>query len=345
MSTCAAIRAVASYLPETVEKNDTENPIVRKLGIEERHIAGKDEAASDLAIGAAKNLFAAYGIQPEDIDFVLLCTQHSDYQSPTTACYVQSELGIPKTAGALDYGLGCSGYVYGLGLAKGLIETGLAKNVLLLTSSVYEKYVNPKDMNTRPLFGDGATASLVAAVESDHPLLDGFVFGSDGSGYDKLYLPVGGSRNMPRDNPEVFETDAQGNVRSNYEIHMDGAAITFFSMRTVPPLVKDVLGKAGLTPGGLDGCVFHQANHYMLEKLRTRCGLDDVPFFNDIKKTGNIVSGSIPLGLDTLAKEGRLAGRHHVLLAGFGVGLSWGGCVADFGEMMTRSTEDDGENA
>jgi len=260
MSIYAAIRAVASYLPETVEKNDTENPIVRKLGIEERHIAGKDEAASDLAIGAAKNLFAAYGIAPESIDFVLLCTQHPDYQMPTTACHVQSELGIPQTAGALDYGLGCSGYPYGLGLAK----------------------------------------------------------------------------DMPRDNPEVVEEDAQGNHRSNYEVHMDGAAITFFSMRTVPPLVKSVLTKAGLTAADLDGCIFHQANHYMLEKLRTRCGLDDVPFFNDIQKTGNIVSGSVPLALDTISKEGKLVGRHHVLLAGFGVGLSWSGCVADFGALMKQ---------
>ena len=336
MSIYASIRAVASYLPEAVEKNDTENPIVRKLGIEERHIAGKDEAASDLAIGAAKNLFAIYDIAPESIDFLLLCTQHPDYQMPTTACHVQSELGLPQSAGALDYGLGCSGYPYGLGLAKGLIESGLARRVLLLTTSVYEKYINKKDPATRPLFGDGATATLVEGVESDHPMLDGFVFGTDGSRYDKLIIPVGGSRNMPRDNPEVVEEDAQGNRRSNYEVHMDGAAITMFSMRTVPPLVKDVLAKANLTPADLDGCVFHQANHYMLEKLRTRCGLDDVPFFNDIKKTGNIVSGSIPLGLDALAKAGKLENRHHVLLAGFGVGLSWGGCVANFGEIMER---------
>ena len=339
MSSYAAIRAVASYLPERVEKNDASNPIVQKLGIEERHIAGKDEAASDLAIGAAKNLFAAYGIAPESIDFVLLCTQHPDYQMPTTACHVQSELGIPQTAGALDYGLGCSGYPYGLGLAKGLIETGLAQHVLLLTASVYEKYINKEDAATRPLFGDGATATLVEGVESDHPLLDGFVFGTDGSRYDKLIIPVGGSRNMPRDNPEIVEKDAQGNHRSNYEVHMDGAAITFFSMRTVPGLVKSVLGKVGLEVKDLDGCVFHQANHYMLEKLRTRCGLDDVPFFNDIQKTGNIVSGSVPLALDTISKEGKLAGRHHVLLAGFGVGLSWGGCVADFGEMMAQKEE------
>lgn len=340
MSIYAAIRAVASYLPETVEPNDTTNRIVQKLGIAERHISNEKEAASDLAIRAAENLFETYGIVPQDIDFILLCVQHPDYQVPTTACILQNRLGIPKTAGAMDYNLGCSGYAYGLGVAKGLIETGLAHRLLLLTSSVYAKYANPKDMNMRPLFGDGATATLVEGVESDYPMLDGFVFGTDGSGFDRLIIPVGGSRYMPQTTPEVFEQDANGNIRSNYQGRMDGTAITMFSMRTVPGLVKSVLGKAGLTTDDLDSCVFHQANHYMLEKLRTRCGLDDVPYYNDLTHTGNLVSGSIPYALTVIERAGKLAGRHHVLLAGFGVGLSWSGCVADFGEMMERKPKE-----
>lgn len=339
MSISAAIRAVASYLPEKVEQNDPANPIGKKVGIDERHVAGDEEAASDVAIRAAENLFAVYDIQPSDIDFVLLCVQTPDYFMPTTACIVQDKLGIPQTAGALDYSLACSAYPYGLAMAKGFIETGLAKNVLLLTTSVYERYINPKDGIIRPLFGDGGTATLVSAVESNHPMLGGFVFGSDGSRYDTMMIRAGGSRHMPHATPLVYdEPDARGNTRSNYEIFMDGKGMTSFTMHAVPPLVDEVLEKAGLERCDLDGVVFHQANHYMLEKLRTRCNLDDVPFYNEITHVGNILGGSIPYALATLAGEGRLADCHRVLLAGFGVGLSWGGCVADFGALMMRKS-------
>ena len=136
MGTYAAIRAIASYLPEKIEPNDPANPIGKKVGIDERHVAADDEAASDVAIRAAENLFAAYDIRPADIDFVLLCAQTPDYFLPTTACIVQDRLGIPQSAGALDYNLACSAYPYGLAMAKGIIETGMAKNILLLASSV-----------------------------------------------------------------------------------------------------------------------------------------------------------------------------------------------------------------
>lgn len=337
MGTYAAIRAVASYLPEKTEQNDPANPIGKKVGIAERHVAADDEAASDVAIRAAERLFAAYGIHSTDIDFVLLCVQTPDYFMPTTACIVQDKLGIPQSAGALDYGLGCSGYVYGLGLAKGLIETGLAKNLLLLTSSVYTKFVNPKDGLIRPLFGDGGTATFLTAVEADHPLLGAFIFGTDGGRADKIVVPAGGSRHVPHTTPIAYDTpDARGNTRTNYDMHMAGKDVTSFTMHTVPQLTKDVLAKAYLTAEDLDAVVFHQANSYILEKLRTRCGLDDVPFYNNIEHTGNLVSGSIPYALETMARDGSLTGCHHVLLAGFGVGLSWSGCVADFGEMMMR---------
>lgn len=335
MGTYAAIRALASYLPEKIEPNDPSNPIGKKIGIAERHVASDDEAASDLAVRAAENLFTAYGITPADIDFVLLCVQHPDHSMPSAACIVQDRLGIPQTAGALDYGLGCSGYVYGLGLAKGLIETGLAKRLLLLTASVYTKFVNPKDGLIRPLFGDGGTATLLTAVESDHPLLDAFVFGTDGGRADKIVVPAGGSRQVPHTTPLVYdEPDARGNTRTNYDMHMAGKDVTSFTMHTVPQLTKDVLAKAGLVAADLDAAVFHQANSYILEKLRMRCGLGDVPFYNNIEHTGNLVSGSIPYALETIDSEGKLRGCHRVLLAGFGVGLSWGGCVADFEQLM-----------
>ena len=335
MSKYACIRAISTYLPPTVETNDAEDPrFIKKIGIKEKHVATKDEAAGDLAVGAAENLFREYDVKRDEIDFILLCVQHPDYTMPSTSCHVQSRLGIPKTCGALDYGLGCSGYPYGLSLAKGLLETGMANRLLLITSSVYLKFAGVADHACRPLFGDGATATLLTAEENDAPFLHSFVFGTDGSLYDKLYIPVGGSRNLPRYYPEVFTTDERGNTRSNHEAYIDGTAIMYFTLREVPPLVDNILDKADLTREELDYCVFHQPNKFILEYVRKKCRLQDVPFHNDIEKIGNTVSGSIPFGIKAVLGEHNAAELHRVLLAGFGVGLSWSGCVADLSRMM-----------
>ena len=209
----------------------------------------------------------------------------------------------------------------------------MAQHVLLLISSVYEK-INLQDHSIHPLFGDGATATYVAGEETETPFLHSFVFGTDGSRYDKLYIPVGGSRHMPRENPEVFETDERGNTRSNYEVYMDGTAITYFTLREVPTLVDQVLDKAGLERKDLDYCVFHQANKFMLEYVRKKCGLMDVSFHNDIEKIGNTVSGTSPFGLEAVLQQQEPQELRHVLLAGFGVGLSWAGCMADLTRVM-----------
>ena len=164
----AAIRAIEYYLPETVLGSDDltrEFPdwsvakIESKTGIRERHIASGSECSSDLGIAAAKKLFDSGAVSPSEIDFLLFCTQSPDYFLPTTACMMQAALGIPKTAGALDFNLGCSGFVYGLGLAKGLIETGQAKSILLITAETYSKFIHPRDRSVRTIFGDAAAAT------------------------------------------------------------------------------------------------------------------------------------------------------------------------------------------
>ena len=208
-----------------------------------------------------------------------------------------------------------------------MIETGLAKKILFLTSSVYTKYINVKDTSTRPLFGDGATATWLEGGDTEG--LKAFVFGSDGSRYDKLIIPVGGSKFPPRDNLEVFSTDENKNYRSNYEVFMDGMAITYFTLREIPKLVDDVLTKAALIRADLNYCIFHQANKFMMTYLRDKAGLNDVPFHNDITNTGNIVSGSVPLAIEQVIKSQGAANLKNVMLAGFGVGLSWAGCIAD----------------
>ena len=335
----AGITALATYLPEkresTVELVGEDT--AKKLGITERPIGEKSETAGDMAYKAAENLFAKYpALKREDIHFVLLCIESPDYLVPNTSCHIAARLNLPKECGAVDYNLGCSGYVYGLSLAKGIIETDLSPNVLLLTCNKSSDYINEKDMNMRPLFGDAATATLLERSESSRELIHSFVFGSDGAGHKMLYQPVGGNRNMPRDYPLEIETDPNGNVRSNYDLHMDGNGIFIFTMRTVPKLVDDVLNQAKLTRDELDYCVFHQPNGFMMQQLQKKCRLTDVPFYNDIEHIGNTVANSVPIGLESVFQKHKPQELNKVMLAGFGIGLSWAGCIADFSCFKSR---------
>ena len=199
----AALSAIEYYLPEkTLSTADlsAEFPewsvekIDEKTGIRERHIAAPDECASDLAVAAARKLFASSACQPDAVDYLLFCTQSPDYFLPTTACLIQDRLGLPKTAGALDFNLGCSGFIYGLGLAQGLIASGQASNVLLLTAETYSKFLNPRDRSVRTIFGDAAAATLLTAEDSPNALIGPFVYGTDGSGGPNLIVPTGGTR-------------------------------------------------------------------------------------------------------------------------------------------------------
>ncbi|MEO2021933.1 MAG: ketoacyl-ACP synthase III, partial [Pirellulaceae bacterium] len=196
-----AIGPISVHLPDRVETNDDlqqEFPswnldlIYSKTGIRARHIAAPDECASDLGVQAARKLFAEYEIDPESIDFLLFCTQTPDYPLPTTACLMQDRLGLRTSSGALDFNLGCSGYVYGLSLADGLIRSGAARRILLITAETYSKYIHETDRSLRTIFGDGAAATLVESAEE--PSLLGFRFGTDGSGANTLTLTQSGIR-------------------------------------------------------------------------------------------------------------------------------------------------------
>ena len=335
----AGITALATYLPKNRESNIemVGETTAKKMGILDRPIADKDETAGDMAYKAAENLFAAFAdVSREDIRFVLLCIESPDYLVPNTACHIAERLKLPKNCGAVDYNLGCSGYVYGLALAKGLIETGLSPNVLLLTCNKSSDYTHEKDLSMRPLFGDGATATLVEATASVEELLSAFVFGTDGAGFQKLWLPVGGNRNMPRETERVFETDVNGAVRSNYELHMDGNGIFLFTMRTVPKLVEEILGKSDLKREDVDYYVFHQPNGFMVRELQKKCRLVGMPYYCNIEHIGNTVANSVPFGLEYVFNERRPREMTKVMLAGFGIGLSWSGCMANFTHFRHR---------
>jgi 3-oxoacyl-[acyl-carrier-protein] synthase-3 len=328
----AAIRAIEYYLPEkavTTEQLSAEFPewsvqkIDEKTGIQVRHIAGEDECSSDLGVAAARKLFESGVCAPQDIDYVLFCTQSPDYFLPTTACLIQERLGIPTSAGALDFNLGCSGFVYGLGLAQGLIESGQAADVLLLTAETYSKFIHPRDRSVRTIFGDAAAATLVSAVETDDALIGPFVFGTDGRGANNLIVPTGGLRRARTPETAREITDDSGSVRSQDHLFMDGAEIFNFTLKAVPQSVCQLLERSRKTLEEIDLFVFHQANRYMLEHLRRKIKVPQEKFCVAMSHCGNTVSSTIPIALKHAQLEGRLKPGHLTMLVGFGVGYSW----------------------
>lgn len=331
MKLTASITNIAYHLPETIVANDNAR-LCKKMGIFRRHIVAPQETAADLAVVAAEKLFAQ-GIQRDSIDFVLLCTQSPDYILPTTACILQHRLSLSTGSGALDFNLGCSGYIYGLSLAKGLIETRQAGRVLLLTAETYSKFIHPKDNAVLPVFGDAATATLVEGIQASDSKISHFVFGTDGAGAKHLMIPVGGARYSSETTDVVETEDEFGNIRTNRNLFMNGAAIAEFVLNVIPPLIEDILQKAKLTPEEIDYFVFHQANRFVLQYLQQKCGLLERPFWIDMEEYANTVSCSIPIALTDMLRQNQNLPLSHVLLAGFGVGLSWGGCLVDLTEV------------
>jgi 3-oxoacyl-[acyl-carrier-protein] synthase III len=334
----AAISAVASYLPAAELSNQqlaqefsdlTADKIFGKTGVSSRHIAAADECASDLGVGAGLGIFEKDICKPDEIDFLIFCTQTPDYYLPTTACLVQDRLGLRTSCGAVDINQGCSGYIYSLTLAKSLIESGTAANVLVITSDTYTKLINRRDKTLRTLFGDGAAATLVRSVNSDRELVGPFVFGTDGSGADDLMLKARGMRNPVDDAARIEYDDGQGNWRSACDLYMNGAAVFNFAMKVVPQTVENLAAKAGIPVEDIDYFIPHQANKFMLDRLRARMKIPAEKFFCGMEQTGNTVSSSIPIALEKAIKNGSVKPGDKIALLGFGVGLSWGGAMIE----------------
>ena len=300
--------------------------VAAKVGVDSRHVADASETAGDLAEKAARNLFAEYSVSPSEIDFVLLCTQSPDYLLPSTACLLQHKLGIPTSAGAFDYNLGCSGCIYGLAVAKGLIAAGVAKNVLLLTAETYNKYLHPSDKSNRSIFGDGAAACLIS-TEGFAEIGD-FALGTDGSGANHLILKTGGAR--CREKTGVSVTDEEGHIWFDDYLYMNGGAIFNFTLNAVPEMMKQVLDKNAQELENVDYFVFHQANKFMLNTIRKVCGIPKEKFYNNLSATGNTVSSTVLIGLKDCIGNGTLHKDMNVMVAGFGVGLSWAGTMLRF---------------
>lgn len=321
------------YLPEQVFSNEdlekefpdwTASKIEEKIGIRQRHIAADDQTALDLAYEASRKI-----IIEEDrnqIDFILLCTQSPDYFLPTSACLLQERLGLPRSAGAIDFNLGCSGFVYGLAMAKGLIVSDISKKVLLITAETYSKHMHPGDRANRSIFGDAAAAAIID--KTDIPKILEFDLGTDGSGKNNLIVHHGGIRH-PGHTAGSEGKDEAGNFFSPDHLYMNGPEIFNFTIENVPLVVGNVLLKNNLTLEQVDYFIFHQANKYMLDYLRKKIKIPQEKFYNNILMTGNTVSATIPIALKESLVQGIVKPGDKVMLVGFGVGYSWGGTIIE----------------
>jgi 3-oxoacyl-[acyl-carrier-protein] synthase-3 len=331
----AKLTHLAYHLPEGVLTNDelaalypgwSAEKILSKTGVRVRHIAGPHETSADLALRAGQKLLAENAIPPESVDFLIFCTQTPDYFLPSSSCLLQDKLRLTRSCGAIDVNLGCSGFVYSLALAKGLVESGQAQRVMILTADTYSKLIHPMDKSVRTLFSDAGGAALVDAVESEHPKILPCLFGTDGRGAEQLIVPTGGFREARSAQSAVVNTDDSGNSRSRDNLFMDGAEILTFSLREVPLVVARLLERSKRTIDTVDAFVFHQGSQLMLEMLRKKLAIPPQKFVIDLEETGNTVSSTLPV---TLARRfpGPRTAESTVMLVGFGVGLSWAGTV------------------
>lgn len=331
----AYIKAISYYLPEKVVTNEellkefpewSVDKVAKKVGVYSRHIAGENETAGDMAEKAARKLFHEYNVNPKDIDFILLCTQSPDHFLPSTACILQDRLGIPTSAGAFDYDLGCSGCIYGMAMAKGLIAAGIAHNILLLTAETYNKYLHHSDKGNRSIFGDGAAACLISTDGIAE--IGEFVLGTDGSGAKNLILETGAARKKEATGKVTVDED--GHQKFDDYLYMNGSAIFNFTLDAVPAMMKEILAKNKLEKEQVDYYVFHQANKFMLNTIRKVCVLPKDKFYVNLEETGNTVSSTVLIGLKQCLESGNITKGMKVMISGFGVGLSWGGTMLKF---------------
>lgn len=315
-----AIEAIEYYLPSKTEDGSTlkkDNPdwriedIERKTGVQVRHISDPEQTATDMAVLAAEKLFSS-GVHKEEIDFLILITQSPDYALPTSACVLQNRLSLKKSSMAFDVNLGCSGFIYGLAIGGSLIEAGLVRKGLLICSETYTKYIDKSDRTCRPIFSDGAAVAFLTRCDCNN--LGPFEMGTDGSGFCDLIVSSSGARTI----------DAE--VRKG-KLFMDGAKLFMFTMDMVPKCVTALLNKSAKTISDIDLFVFHQASKLVMDNIIRRLRIPEERVFVNYHQIGNTVSASIPIALKDAVDKKHLKKGDLIMLVGFGVGYSWGGCL------------------
>lgn len=310
----------ASELEQKFGTEDTRK-IIENIGVKERHVVEGNMCASDLCLSAAEALLRRLDWPRESIDAVVFVSQTPDYVLPATACSLHGRLHLAKHCAAFDINLGCSGFVYGLWLTSQFVSTGQMRRVLLLAGDTISKLVCSEDRSAYPLFGDAGSATAVEFHPGSEEMV--FVVGTDGSGAEHLIVPAGAFRQPKSDRTGKLYQQADGNIRSDEHVRMDGAEIFTFTLREVPPLVKATLQAKGWSIDDVDAFVFHQANAYILNYLARRIKIPADTFVLAMESFGNTSSASIPLALTASSKMKGVQGQQKLLLAGFGVGLSW----------------------
>lgn len=295
---------------------------IQTTGIEEKRKANDNVTTSDMAKVAAEGLLSRLAWSAQEVDLLVFVSQSPDYFLPATSVVLQDRLGCRKDTMAFDINLGCSGYVYGLSVVFALMSSQGIRKALLLVGDKSTTSPNLKDRSAYPLFGDAATATAISNTES----FSWFNMKSDGSGKDAIIIPAGGTRS-PYSSENMLEHEYEGGiVRSKCNLHMDGEAVFSFALREVKPSVDELLHFAGIGMEKVDFMVMHQANKLINETIRRKLQLEKEKVPYSIQEFGNTSSASIPLTMVHAMREDLLTPKH-MLLSGFGVGLSWGSAL------------------
>lgn len=302
--------------------HDEMDRLVVNTGIMTRRVSTQSECASDLAFTAATALFKNSDVDPSTIDFVLFATQMPDYLLPTTACILQDRLGISKDAGAFDINLGCSQYIYSHATAYALVNSGLAKKVLVMTGDTPSRIVNQNDRSVVPLFGDAGTAAIVEDTGTTAGF-QSFAFGSDGSKHQTLIWPASGMRVKCDENSGIEITDKLGSIRSQNDMYMDGQNIFLFTLKTVPKTLKDFMSNENLVVDDIDFFVFHQASKLIVESIVKKLGIPEYKFNRIYESRGNSGGSTVGISLHHALSEGQIKPGSKIIMSAFGVGLSW----------------------
>lgn len=320
----AAIIGTGFCVPERVMTNhdlekivDTSDQwIVERTGIKERHIAAADVATSDIAYEAARKALANAGVAAAELDLIIVATLTPDHLTPSTASLLQKRLGADHAA-AFDLQSACSGFVYGAAVAAQFIENGFYRKILVIGAEILSKYINWEDRNTCVLFGDGAGAAVFAAAEDGSGILS-CDLGSDGRGPEVLGIPGGGTR---------YPADEDTIARKVNRIHMEGKEVFRFAVKVLPATLKRSLERAGVTADELTWIVPHQANIRIIEGAAKRLAMPLERFIVNIEHYGNMSAASVPLALAEADAAGKFKKGDLVAMAGFGAGLTWASCV------------------
>jgi 3-oxoacyl-[acyl-carrier-protein] synthase-3 len=314
------------------EENITPELIYNQSGVNRRYSATPSDTAKDLGNMAAELLFKEWSFEKQRIEYLIFVSDALDYKGPTTACIMQHNLNLETNIGAIDILHGCTGWVYGLSLANALITSGQVNNVLLVTADVPTKIIHPIDVDLRALFSDAAAATLISNVPIENGVnatIGNFVFGTDGKGENDLKVERSGTKE-PADIAWLNQyTDVPTGLVGGRMV-MNSSKIFLFALRKVPILVNEILEKHKLQQEEIDFFILHQANGKMLDFIRKRMKIPKEKFIINIEKIGNTVSASIPIAINETYRDGRIKKGDKVLVAGFGIGLSWGGSVITF---------------